>query len=218
MKFRVFLCVWLVVFSALAETNQVFLEKLEVSGKFYTNCTVRLSNPVQAVIFFDGGGGAMVSVTNLAANVLTQINYSPVAAQKYLDIQEQRRQAKAQAEAKRLAEIEAIKKEREWNMRSSLIKGDVDSIQVDVLIVNATKDRFVRTGSTLTANQSIGAFNAGGGSTGYTVEEFDRQIALTNFPSFSKATVGEKVQIRATRAGNFNNASGQRIELWDCSH
>ncbi|MGA2281658.1 MAG: hypothetical protein ABSG80_15305 [Verrucomicrobiota bacterium] len=215
MKLKIFLCFLFFELFATAQTNQVFLERLQVAGKIYTNCTVRLSNPVQAVILYDGGG-KIAPVSDLPTNVLLQINYDPSAAQKYLDAQHQKQLEREREQTERLAEINRIKNERERLRRTTEIRGSVDSIRGTLLILNATKERFVKTRSFVTERESIGA--AGGGYGGYTVDEFDRQIAITNYPALSQVTIDQKIEVRVKRVGVFNDGNGHPIELWDCNY
>jgi hypothetical protein len=97
MNLKILLCILLGALTAQAQTNvpapvtqteQVFVEKLEVAGKIYTNCTVRAFNPAQVIISFDGGG-SMALIANLPANLQSQFNCDPVAAKSYFEKQHQ---------------------------------------------------------------------------------------------------------------------------------
>jgi hypothetical protein len=76
----------------ITQTNQVFVEKLEVAERVYTNCTVRAFNPAQAIISFDGGG-SVASIADLPTKLQAQFNYDPVVAKNYLEKQRQKKLA-----------------------------------------------------------------------------------------------------------------------------
>ena len=101
MKLKILLCILISGLTAQAQTNapvpvtqtnQVFVEKLGVTGKIYTNCTVRTLNPAQVIISFDGGG-AMASIADLPSNLQSQFNYDPIAAKNYIEKQRQKKLA-----------------------------------------------------------------------------------------------------------------------------
>jgi hypothetical protein len=81
-------------FSTWAQTN--YFSTIEIAGKTFTNCTIRVLNPAQAIVRFDGGG-ATVSLADLPEDMREQFNYNPTNAAAYLA---QRARLNAQMRAK----------------------------------------------------------------------------------------------------------------------
>jgi hypothetical protein len=102
---------------------------LEVGGKVYTNCTIELRNPAEAILWFDGGG-ARVKIEVLPGSVQKQLHYSPEAAQRFWDDQKQEQQEAAEKSKK--AAHDATEQWKQQNCR--IINGDTVKIS-DMLIL-----------------------------------------------------------------------------------
>lgn len=97
MKLKIILCFLLGTLSIqaqtnapaiTAQTNQIFVERLEIAGKIYTNSTVRALNPAQAIIS-TVGGGVMTSIADLPTNLQSQFNYNPMIASNFIQTRAQ---------------------------------------------------------------------------------------------------------------------------------
>lgn len=94
----------------------------------------------------------------------------------------------------------------------SYLNGKINSVRDGIV----TLDIYKSTYHVLPAqgNAGIGAYSAS--SSGYSVKEFDRTVALTNFPNINDATVDQQIRIKALRMGTFKVSDSSPIEFYDC--
>ncbi len=69
-------------------------------------------------------------------------------------------------------------------------------------------------GHSANSQQAAGAYSSGAVG-GFSEREFDRTVAVTNFPDIKNATIDEKISIEALRIGTFE-VDDQPIEFYDC--
>jgi hypothetical protein len=83
--------------AAFCQTN--FFPVLRCSNATYTNATIESVTPATVTVWWSGGG-ERISITNLPVELQKRYNYSPEAAQEYLDAQAARKAAQQERGAK----------------------------------------------------------------------------------------------------------------------
>ena len=102
-------------------TNQIFVEKLELADRVYTNCTIRMYNFWQASVLF-ASGGKLVAASDLPTNVLERLGVNLVAIEKRKAVM---------AERNRLLQEQDLKQIELENLQSKISAAKYDSRKFD---------------------------------------------------------------------------------------
>lgn len=89
------------------------------------------------------------------------------------------------------------------------IYGTVNAVRNKLVLIDIQK--YHTTGSA-SGNQEVGAYSASGGSGYY---EFDKTIAITNFPNIQQVAENQSLTLNALKVG-IVSVEGHVLEFYDC--